>query len=68
MRSGKKSDLLSPLEGLSNSDHTVLYVTAVVLGIAIVVHSLTPVASKTFSDYVTHVFVLYIQNIMKNVE
>ena len=32
-----------------------------------VVHSLTPVASKTFSDYVTQVFVPHIQNILKNI-
>ena len=33
-----------------------------------VVHSLTPIASKTFSDYVTQVFVPHIQNILKNVD
>ena len=68
MRSGKKSDLLPPLEGLSNSDHTVPQITAVVLDGAMVVHSLSPVASKTFSDYVTQVFVPHIQNILKNID
>lgn len=59
--------MLSPLEGLFTSDHTVPQVIVVVLDGAMMVHTLTPVASKTI-DYVTQVFVPHIQNILKNVD
>ena len=65
LRLGSKSDLLVPLEKMSESETESPDVDAIILDGAAIVNMLKPRFCKTFEDYSTQIFLPHINNYFK---